>query len=333
MMNLSAATSLPPIGRVERPLLARVADSVYWMSRYVERAEHVARMLIVNGNLLTDVGDLGSDVQDEIWLGVMRSMRLFGMPPGDDRMSARVVRHMAFDPLNPGSIRSCIARARENARAVREIISIEMWESLNRLYWQTQGEDGSAESDPQEFLRTVLHGSMTFQGLTDQTLAHDQRWLFIQLGKHLERIDVTCRILDTRFDLLSRAADKLDAPDRNIHWMGVLRLCSSLEAYRRQHLADFDPVKVLLFVTLEPTHPRAIRFNAQRALASISAIRSITQPTGVDPAERVLGRLSADLEYAEPGEIVRQGFANYMRGIESAIDEAAVAIRQTYFLQ
>jgi uncharacterized alpha-E superfamily protein len=333
MSEISVLTTVPALGRSERPLLSRVADSVYWMSRYVERAEHVARMLIVNGNLLTDVGDLGADVQDEIWLGVMRCMRLFGDPPGDDRMSARVVRHMAFDPLNPGSIASCIARARENARAVREIISIEMWESLNTLYWQTRVEDAAAEADPQEFLRTVLHGSMTFQGLTDQTLAHDQRWLFIQLGKHLERIDVTCRILETRFDLLTRAASQLDAPDRNIHWMGVLRLCSSLEAYRRQHLADFDPMKVLLFVTLEPAHPRSIRFNAQRALAAIGAIRAVTQPTGIDPAERVLGRLAAALEYAEPDEIVRQGFTNYMRSIESAIDEAAVAIRQAYFLQ
>lgn len=324
---------VPMFGRGERPLLSRVADSVYWMSRYVERAEHVARMLMVNGNLLTDVGDLGADVQDEIWLGVMRSMRLFDTPPGNDRMSVRVVRHMAFNPLNPGSIASCIARARENARAVRENISIEMWESLNRFYWQTRAEDGAAEEDPQEFLRTVLHGSMTFQGLTDQTLAHDQRWLFIQLGKHLERIDVTCRILETRFDLLSRAADKLDVPDRNIQWMGVLRLCSSLEAYRRQHLADFEPMKVLLFVTLEPTHPRSIRFSAQRALAAISAIRAVTQPTGVDPAERVLGRLSADLEYAEPEELVRRGIANYLRSIESSIDEATLAVRQTYFLQ
>lgn len=333
MIEILPATPSPSLAGGERPLLSRVADSVYWMSRYVERAEHVARMLIVNGNLLTDVGDLGTDLQDEIWLGVMRSMRLFEMPPGDDRMSSRVVRHMAFDAGNPGSIVSCIARARENARAVREIISIEMWESLNRLYWQTRIADGSPESDPQEFCRNVLHGSMTFQGLTDQTLAHDQRWLFIQLAKYLERIDVTCRTLEDRHDLLSRAADRLDVPDRNMQWMAVLRLCSSLEAYRRQYLADFDPVKVILFVTLEPTHPRSIRFAARRALAAIAAIRAVTQPTRVDPAERVLGRLSASLEYAEPEELLRLGVAGYMRGIESAIDEAAVAVRQTYFLQ
>jgi uncharacterized alpha-E superfamily protein len=333
MSTVASYASLAGVfGRAERPMLARVADSLYWMSRYIERAEHVARLLAVNSSLLTDVGDLDPLLQDQMWLGVMRDLRLPGEPPGDGPLGPRVVQHMAFDAANSSSILSCIGRARENARAVREIISIEMWENLNALYWTTRAETGASEQNF-SFLQQVTSGSMLFQGLTDQTMTHDQRWLFTQLGKNLERVDITCRVLENRYTLLSTAASQLDAPLRNIHWMGVLRMCCSLEAYRRQHVGDFDPLKIVAFVTLERTHPRSIRYGIERASEAISAVRAVTNPNSLDPAERVLGRLSAELEYAEPADMLRDGFSPYMRHLQAVVAEAAVSIQQTYFLQ
>src|SRR5438105_4547874 len=128
--------------RAGRPLLARVADSVYWMSRYVERAEHVARVLLVNSNLLMDVGDLNPTLRDRLWMGGLKILSQ-EMPESDSKedLGQRVARYMTLDTSNPNSLVSCITRARENARSIRENISAEMWENLNTLYWSMKTED------------------------------------------------------------------------------------------------------------------------------------------------------------------------------------------------
>jgi uncharacterized alpha-E superfamily protein len=319
----------------ERHVLARVADSTYWMARYVERAEHIARLLAVSANLLTDVGDLEPELLDAQWMGVPGVFRQFALPASDLPIAARVVRHMTLNPENPNSILNCLTKARENARAVREIISAEMWESLNGLYWQINAEDAAPRIDesPEDFFRSIMTGSMLFQGLCDQTLAHEQPWMFAQLGKHLERVDVTCRIVETRFELLTRYESQLETPVRNIHWMSVVRMCCGIEAYRRQHLGDLDPLKMAAFLILERTFPRSVRYGVEQALAAISGIHDATRRPGVDPAERILGRLSAQLEYAEPAEIFSVGLPRYLSGITAGLAEAAVAVGQTYFLQ
>ena len=165
---------------------------------------------------------------------------------------------MTFHPDNPSSLLSCISRARENARGVRETISAEMWENLNTLYWTLRDAPARFDESPEDFYRQVMTGSMLFQGLTDQTMQHDQRWHFTQLGKYLERIDVTARVIATRFSLLKSAESKLEAPIRNLHWMSVLRSCCSIEAYRRTHLGDMDPLLVATFLILEPDFPRDV---------------------------------------------------------------------------
>src|SRR3982750_1200810 len=271
--------------RPARPMMARDADSMYWMSRYVERAEHVARLLLVNTNLLIDVGDLAPSLLRRQWNSVFTVFRM-DVPPELDGPAAetgngadgangapaapvtpsspashgsgvgiglRVARDMAFGRDNPNSLISCISRARENARAIRENISSEMWENLNALYWSIKADDAPArfEDSPDDFYRQIMNGSMLFQGLTDQTLGHDQRWLFTQLAKHLERVDVTARVIETKFDILRSAESMLEGALRNIHWMAVLRSCCSLEAYRRQHLGDMDPMTVAGFLILE----------------------------------------------------------------------------------
>src|SRR6476661_7593365 len=200
------AIPLPPKSlshAAARPMLARDADSMYWMSRYVERAEHVARLLLVNSNLLMDVGELAPTLQQRQWQSVMTVFRLDpAQLPGDGApaifFGPRVAQHMVFDRENPNSLLNCLTRARENARGIRENISAEMWECLNTLYWFIRSDDAQTrfEESPDDFYRHIMSGSMLFQGLTDQTLTHDQGWHFTQLGKYLERIDVTSRVID-----------------------------------------------------------------------------------------------------------------------------------------
>ena len=319
-------------------MLSRVGDALYWMSRYVERAEHVARILLVNSNLLMDVGELAPDLQQKQWESVLQIMRSGALPvadrasAGDTSTGYRVAHHMTFNAENPNSLFSCISRARENARGVRETISAEMWENLNTLYWTLRDAPARFDESPEDFYRQVITGSMLFQGLTDQTMQHDQRWHFTQLGKYLERIDVTARVIGTRFPLLKSAEKQLETPIRNIQWMSVLRSCCSIEAYRRNYIGDMDPVRVAAFLLLEGDFPRSVRFAVIQAHAAIAAIRAEVNPRGIDLAERALGRLKIQLEYAEPNEIVKPGVPQYCDKIQTDVAEAALAIQKTYFL-
>jgi uncharacterized alpha-E superfamily protein len=333
-----ATIGIAPTSPPDRPMLAREADSMYWMARYVERAEHVARLLLVNSNVLIDVGDLAPALQAQHWQGLLTILRLPQLPDAqaDDQRSigARVAQHLTLDADNPNSIVSCLTRARENARGIRENISAEMWENLNTLYWSLHGDDAPSrfEDSPDDLYRSVMTGSMLFQGLTDQTLAHDQRWLFAQLAKYLERIDVTCRVIETKFNILKDDQQTLESTIRNIHWMAVLRSCCSIEAYRRNYVGEMDPMWVIGFLILEKSFPRTVRFSLSGALAAISAIRGGSHLGSIDPAERILGRLEAQLEYAELSEILAVGVPNYLQRIQAGINDAALAVQKSYFL-
>lgn len=318
----------------ERPLLSRVAHSLYWMSRYIERAEHLARVMKINSNILMDVGDLAPELVDRQWRSLMQVASMQFEPDGPGSLGERVIRSLSFDTLNPNSLLSCVGSARENARAIRSEISNEMWEQINGLYWTIRADESRPRFDeqPEELLNTVMQGSMLFQGVTDQTLDHDQRWMFAQLAKSLERIDTTCRILEARHDALVEAEEIMEAPLRNIQWMAVLRMCCSIETFRRQIVGELDPLKVARFLILEEGFPRSIRFNVEQALASISAIRQATSPTAIDPAERILGRLAAELAYATASEIESLGVKAYLRSILVQVQTASATVLQTYFL-
>lgn len=316
-----------------RPMLSRDADSTYWMSRYVERAEHVSRLLLIHSNLLVDVGDLAPQMQDQLWNSILAITLVNDPVEGSGPLGPRLMRYMTFSAENPNSVLNCITRARENARGIREAISAEMWEHLNTLYWSLRSEDAPMryEESPDAFFRMVMNGSMLFQGLTHQTLTHDEQWHFAQLGKYLERISVTCRIIESKFELLRSMGAVLDAPLRNLHWMGVLRSCCGIEAYRRVHLGDMDPLRIAAFLILERNFPRTVRYCVNEAVGAIEAIRRATNARQIATAERILARLDHQLEYAELQEIVTRGVPNYVRDIQQAVSEASMHVAQMYF--
>jgi uncharacterized alpha-E superfamily protein len=315
-------------------MLSRDAEALYWCSRYFERAEHIARLLLVTGNLLTDVGDLAPALQERQWATVGEVMRAGPAPEGSEPVAVRVTRWMALDAGNICSIVSCIARARANARAVRENLTSEMWECVNTLYLGLHGGDvGPRLADaPDDFYAAVTSAAMLFQGLADQTLPHDQAWRFLQLGKLLERLEVTCRIIAGKEEVLTSLGTKLEAPLRNIQWMSLLRTCGALEAYRRLHGGDLDPRRVTAFLLLDPAYPRSVRTCVRTAQEAMAAIRAQTQPLGVDAGERVLGRLQAQLEFADAAEIYRQGLADYLHQTQQAAAAASLAVHRRYFL-
>jgi uncharacterized alpha-E superfamily protein len=317
----------------ERPLLSRVADSIYWMSRYVERAEHLARVLRINTNILMDVGDLETAVLHKQWLSIHQIGAAGQTLSGQGPIGDQVARLITFDPANPTSIVACIGAARENARAIRSEVSTEMWEQINQLYWWLRSDDAHARFDeqPEEFYSAITTGSMLFQGLTDQTLAHDQRWMFVRLAKSMERIDSTCRILAARYVALQEAEALLEDSLWNIQWMAVLRMCCSIEAYRRHFPGEFDPLNVVAFIVLEDNFPRSVRFSVEQAHNAIVGIRQTTGQATLDPAERVLGRLSSRMIYADKQDIVAAGVLAYLKEIQIDVATAAAMVQQAYF--
>ncbi len=327
-------TLMQPIRGDARPMLSRDADSMFWMGRYVERAEHVARLIRVHLMLLTDVGDLTPVLEHQMWLTILSTMRAGAEPEGEGPISSRIARFMTFDQSNPSSIVSCIGKARENARAIRESISSEMWECLNGLFWRVTSDEAQAqfEDSPDEFFFQIMNGSMLFQGLTDGTLARDQRWYFTQIAKYLERIDVTARVIESRFNVLSQMGAQLDQPIRNIHLMGVLRSCCSLESYRRMHTADLDATRIAEFLVLQKDYPRSIRFCLDELHKAIAGVRITNGQHSASAPERIIGRLGAELEYAAVEDLLADGLTNYLAHIEKIANEGSVALQKAYFL-
>jgi uncharacterized alpha-E superfamily protein len=284
-------------------MLSRVAESLLWMGRYVERAEHTARILDVNFRLGLDTR---SEVDEGAWAALVR-----GTPPTwalFSRHSATVTpdavcRFLTFNEDNPDSIVSTLAAARECARSCRESISSEMWVVLNTMYLTITG--GKAESawarSPQTFYRQVLDGSQHLQGTTDATLPRDDGWHFIQVGKFLERADCITRILEAKRHLLAPAGeDQTDV----MALVALLRSCSAYEAYLRQPAARVNPRGIVRFLLLDPLFPRSVRFCID---ATWAALRAVGHPGGSaqpNAAERALGLLRARIEFADVDELL-----------------------------
>ena len=179
-----------------------------------------------------------------------------------------------------------------------------MWETLNTLYWSIVADDAKQklEESPQQLFQSVMMGSLLFQGVADQTLPHGQGWQFMQLAKYLERIDMTCRIIEAKFDILNSGQASGDTHLTNIQWMAVLRSCSSIDAYLRRHVGELDPERVAAFLVLDKESPRSIRYCVNEAQKAAHGIAMAVHPLEIDPLERILSKLSTQLDYAETRE-------------------------------
>lgn len=252
-------------------MLSRSANSIYWMSRYLERAENVARFIAVNEHLMLDMGLAPSHAQ---WMPLVTTS-------GDDVDFAKryndpseknVVYFLTFDEQNPNSIISCIRTARENARTVRDVISSEMWEQLNALYHLVQKHSRKRRVDNlQEFYSYVRTMSHLFVGLTENTMSHDEGWHFARMGTMLERADKTARILDVKYYLLLPDPHYVDSPYDAIEWGAVLKSANAFEMYRK-HSHSINYRDVADFLIFDEDFPRSMTYCVRKAGASLEAI-------------------------------------------------------------
>lgn len=314
-------------------MLSRVAENLYWVSRYVERAENLARLLDVGFHLELDAAGLaGSDHEPgpiESVLTIVASREAYARAvdaqPWDHDA---ILRFLTFDREHPHSILSMIGRARENARGSQESLSAEAWSHINALYLKLTSPRAQRKfaNSPSRFFEMVKRGCILFGGLVENTLPRTEAYHFIEVGGYLERANQIARILSVKLPILG------EAPTELVQWSSLLQTCSATEAYLRQHHEQIDPEGVVRYLVLNPDFPRAIRFCVARCCDSLRAIGGETgNPELITEAERRLGRLESELRYMSVDEILGQGLANFLYGIQQDCNAIANDIHHAYF--
>jgi len=319
-------------------MLSRVANSLYWMSRYIERAENTARLVDVNLQMLLDFRNLDDATLNAHWIPVVQSS-------GDEELfrqlhprttGRNVTDFMVFSPANHNSIVSSLSQARENARMVRDQITIELWEEINRLYLFLISPRAPKlwRESPADFFQTIRNGSLLLQGLTDATVVRNEGWFFIQCGRFLERADKTSRILDVRHASLPAQGVPNDPSQAEaLGWSAVLRSCSAWDAYKALHGAEIQPARVAEFLLLSDDFPRSVRFCVRHFNAGLRRISGVHEGRFSNDAEKLGGRLLAELQFSTAEDIFSSGLHRYIDALQGKLNAIGGALFQAYIFQ
>lgn len=311
-------------------MLSRVADSLYWMSRYLERAEHTARMIDVN---LHQMLDQTPDAEGRRWDLMLSSLRIASLPAHVSRDVYGITHALTFDRSSKTSIVSYISAARENARQVREQISSEMWEHLNRLYLHVRrtSMDEIWQVEPHEFFQSVKEGAHIFQGITDSTMIHGEGWQFIQVGRFIERSMAITSLLDAHFRAFQESQSYSHTlPFDHMTWVSLLKSCTAFEAYCKVHTASVVPKCIVDFLLLNGSFPHSVRFSVDMVQIALQEIASLTNTRHAGPADRLSGRLRAKLDYMHVDEIMAGDIHGYLDNIIHQCADVHNAIQDIY---
>ena len=311
-------------------MLSRVADSIYWMARYMERAENLARLLLANQSLLLD---LGSDDDQAFWEPIL-------MTTGDDEGFAAVfseingeaVQHyLTAHPANANSMLNCIRTARENARMVRDQLTDEVWRAVNDLYLLIISEKGERlrQQSSAEFYETIMQGSGLFQGMARATMMRDEGWQFFQIGTYLERADKISRLIDACSSVSLVTPPHPDA--RPLRWQALLRSCSALHGYREKH-STIEPKAVLEFLFLSDLFARSVRFCVREVHIALKALPEPPNSITARQPARLSARIFNDIDLATIDEILDVGVHDYIDHLQTRFNALGEAIFETHVL-
>lgn len=315
-------------------MLSRVANLIYWTARYLERAENTARLLDVNSQLALDL-QTGDTSDKNAWQPMIaasgdekRFKKLY-----DELTQRTIVDFMIFNRENPNSIASSIASARENARCVREQLSSETWEQLNRLYLRLSHEtfDDYLRVGSSEFLNRTKLSIQLFYGIAADMLPHNEAWSFFEIGRSLERADYTSRLIDLKYFTLLPSVDMVGTAIDTIQWGAVLRSCSAFEAFRKSRRGLITPDRVTDYLILDEHFPRSIRYGIILAEEAIRQVTKDSERHFSNAATRSLGRLRADLDYCDVRDIVSFGLHEWIDGLQEKIGIIHDDIESTFF--
>ncbi len=311
-------------------MLSRVAESLFWMSRYIERAEDLTRLLAVNFHAALDAGDPEAPATWQPLVSYCASTSVFRTHYGEFNGPA-VSEYILWSPRNVNSVYVCVTRARENARSVREKISSELWGAINRLYFLMKDYDRAASvRAPQELYLKVSSGSHLIQGISNATLTHGEPYEFVQLGKFIERAEWTIRNLDLNGPGLSQGRG-LSSED-TIQLTSVLTSSNAFEPFRQSGY-PLQNWRVVEFLMLNRIFPRSVAYSVDRCHRAVKAISEWGY--GIPQAEnapgRIFGRLNAELQYLEIDDIMGKAFSRYLQRQLEEINVAGEEISRTYF--
>jgi len=313
---------------LNNPLLARSAENVFWLARFVERAENLARILEVNETFSRD----SQGVQD--WLSIVRlnadeaAFSAKHSTPNADN----VIGFYLTDAANPTSIVAAIANARENARTLRPLVSTEMWVQLNIFHNRLRAIRGDEllPGHLSPLLTEIKEACQTFTGITEGTFYRDEAWYFYRLGRYLERADQTTRLLDTKYHLLS-GSDGTAASGDVGQWHAVLRSASGYHAFRRIHSSDLTPARVAEFLLFNPAFPRSVVLCVREVENALSQLKSRHAIRGGNEAAEALDGLHAILAGISIDEILRGGLHDFIDLLQQRFITVTLCLSQAFF--
>ena len=310
-------------------MLSRVADSLYWINRYVERAENISRFVEVSESMALDCPP-GSA---EPWLPLIEASgdrdlfdRLCPSGTPED-----VVHFLVRHEENPSSVVNCLAIARENARQIRDVITTEMWEQINGTYWQLQ-EGNTWDQPPQEQLREIRRACQLFYGITDATLSRDLSWQFSRLGRLLERADKTSRILDVKYYLLLPSPEEVGGVLDELQWIALLRTAGAYQMFRQSQQKAIAPEAVAGFLLLNPVFPRSVRYCLERISETLRIIRGTSVPGHPGPIECLSGLTLARWSFTRIEDLISGGLHEAIDQLQQDLNQLHTLIEQRYFI-
>jgi uncharacterized alpha-E superfamily protein len=316
-------------------MLSRVANSLYWMSRYIERAENIARILDVNLQLLLDYRSLNSAQIQEHWLPIIQTTgdQTAFLARNQSATAETVAEFMVFTQDNPNSLVSSVCQARENARMVRDQIAVESWVELNRLYLFVRSPQARRmwRDSPADFFNEIKASSVQLIGLSSAAHIHNEGWWFSQAGRFIERADKTSRILDIRcHSLPRRGLPQTVSPTEALGWTAIVRSCSAWDAYKSVYGGEVHSRNVAEFLLLNEDFPRSVRFCVDELNDALRHISGVAQGRFSNDAEKLAGRLIAELQFCTIEEIFDHGLHDYLDQIQFKLNAIGGALFEAY---
>ena len=304
-------------------MLSRVADSLYWINRYVERAENLSRFVEVSEAMALDCPP-GSAEPWQPLIDASGDRELFDQlyPSGGPE---QVVEFLVKAEANPSSIVNCIALARENARQIRDVITTEMWEQINGLYW-------TLHQPPQEQLREIRRGCQLCYGITDATLSRDLSWQFSRLGRLIERADKTTRILDVKYFLLLPSPEEVGGVLDELQWISLLRTAGAYQMFRQSQQGVIAPRAVAAFLLLDPSFPRSVRYCLDRIHETLQVVAASPVPGKPDALECLSGLTRARWSYTGIDELIAGGLHEAIDALQQDLNSLHELIHSRYFV-
>ena len=311
-------------------MLSRVADAIYWMNRYIERAENYARFIDVNFNLSLE---LPSNVYEQWKPLVVTTGDLELYESLHEKVEKnKVLYFLGFDPNNNNSIYNSIVRARENARSIRTEITKEVWEQINSLYYLVKNGLESKrwqKKDLREFFMEVKTGCQLLYGIFDSTISRNDGWHFGKIGQMIERADKTSRVLDVKYHMLLPTTEAVGSPLDIIQWAALLKSVSAYDMYRK-NFGKLTPSNISEFLILDKVFPRSIHRCLVFSESSLNTI-SGNDEGYANGAQKHLGLLKSQLEYADINDIFKLGLHEYLDNIQQKLNDISSAISETFF--